>query len=354
MLVALVFAVCAQKPDYSVILKANEDYAKATSVSGTIECQAFGSKEIWAFSIAPKSFAVLQTPNRVYSSEMGHYIVYHPFNKTYTSQELPKNTLVQLPEIWLFADVGRGGNQPAPFLRTQEAPKKIEMYGRSVWALGGLSLPNGGKAECYVDATTGALLGWKESWTGPGRTRRYRITSLHWNTLGPKGKTPFVLPGNAKKIPGDSPLFLPPGQRLPDVNLVDEKGRKTTLAQLLKGTRGAVVSIGSPGCGPCELSKRFASKNIAAFRAKNIPFVALESWGCTDSDLQKIVHDNPVAFPTYRPSGPDDLQDRLKLAGAPTIYLLDSQGRVIDAQQGFEAKAFVKILRVLGLTNLKA
>ena len=51
---------------------------------------------------------------------------------------------------------------------------------------------------------------------------------------------------------------------MPDSALIDEHGSKTTLAKLLAGQSGAVISIGRAGCGPCEAAKRFAARNLSA------------------------------------------------------------------------------------------
>lgn len=277
--------------------------------------------------------------------------MYQPFDNSYYSQELPKNTSYGIQELWLFNLIGGGPGTPPAYFHSQEKPKKVQFAGKTAWEIRGLESGNANKARAFLDAATGELVGWDETSGSPESTKRFRMKSLHWNG---KGLPAFALPKNAHKVPLDDFMYLPKGYPFPDIALVDELGKTTTLTRLLSGNSGAVISIGSPGCGPCEASKRFASRNLGEFNSKKVKFVALESWGCSKTDLEKIVRDNPVPFRCYRPSGMDDLQNRLKLAGAPTIYFVDAQRRVIHAQQGFEPKSFAGSLRKLGLGRLKS
>jgi hypothetical protein len=329
-----------------VARRACETYGRATSVSGTLECDAYGSKETWSFSVAPRKFAALKTPYRTYVAEVGRYIVYQPFDKTYYSARLLPNTLMSINELWPFSLVGGGESVPPPYFHSQAEPTRTRFAGKEAWAIGGLR-EQGANVEAYIDAKTGELLGWKERWEGSPQGRLFTIKSLHWNAAA-KPAT-LVPPKGARLVPLDDMSYLPHGQPIPDVQLVDEAGGKTTLARALSGASGAVVSVGAPGCGPCEAAKRFAARNFTAFTKKNVRFVALEG-GCTQADLEKIAKAYRLPFRTYRPSGPDDLQHRLKLGGLPTIYFVDSNRRVTYAQQGFEPKSFAKALAQLRIS----
>jgi hypothetical protein len=346
-MLAILIAVAVRHEDYAAIHRTMQQFGKAKSVSGVLACDSYGSKETWTFSIGLGGARELTTPYRIISAGAGRYLIFQPFDKGLYQQDLPPNTTMDIPELWPFNVMGSIGDTPQ-FLRTKSAPRKVQFGGKTAWEIGGLAVPDG-QAQVFLDATTGELLGWNESYGGGGWNRQIAVKSLTWNKPVPALFTP---PKGVHPVRLDDLMYLPIGQPMPDALLVDEHGGKTSLSRLLAGSNGAVISIGSAGCGPCEASKRFAARNLAAFSAKRVKFVALESWGCTQAQLAEITKSNPVPFHSYR-AVQDDLRFRYRLAGAPTVYFLDGEHRVVRAQQGFEPAAFRTSLGSLGLIGLK-
>lgn len=337
----LAFLAITLQEDYASIRKAAEAYGKAKSVSGVLECEIFGNKEVWTFSKMANGEIVLRTPVQWRQSSAGLYTNYLPVDNSVYRERLPANTRMSIDELWPFTHIGMGVGAPPQYLRSQGQPRKAMFAGKAAWVTSGFPLPERTKGEAFLDVATGELLGWHESWGGSGWNKRFKVKSLSWNEDAKS--VSFTVPKKARQLKGDELALLPPGQGVADFALIDETGGKISLAKLLTGRRGSVLSIGSVGCGPCEAAKKFAHRNAKAFKSGGIAFVALESWGCTQEQLQQIAKANPVLEHIYRPEV-DDLRYRLKLGGAPTIYLLDAQRRVIHSQQGFEAKEFSQVL----------
>lgn len=346
MLAALVCVLLA--PQFEVVIAAYERHSKATSVYGELKVESFGQEEKWTFWRRPQAFTYLATPCRITLTQPGSYVVYHRFNKSKLEQHLDGGSMMQIPELWPFWNVGRPNS--AGYGNPLEKPTKSTFDGKACWALAGIPIVNTGSATLYFEATDGALLGWRVDYTSPKHTDLVHVAKLEWNR--PQQHAPWSPPPSKAILTLDDLMFLPPGKRVPDAPLVDEAGKKTTLYQQLKGSKGALVSIAFVGCGPCERVKDYAQRHFAALQSAGIKFIPLEA-NSEAKDLAALVKEHPMPFPTYLTGGEDDFYARFRVAGAPTLYFLDSKGRVLKGVQGYDPEVIAENLTHLGVSELR-
>ena len=124
------------------------------------------------------------------------------------------------------------------------------------------------------------------------------------------------------------------GTTAPTVQMEKYQGGKLSLADL----KGKVVMLDfwATWCPPCQEEMPSLIKLAKEYEGKGLVFVAASRDDMPDAPLyvqEYIVSRMPELAP-YVVYAPDELAMAFQVTALPTLYFLDREGRVVDAQRG--------------------
>ena len=133
------------------------------------------------------------------------------------------------------------------------------------------------------------------------------------------------------------------GQRVPEFTVTDAQGKKYTLTSLLKGKKYLVLDFWASWCAPCRREIPNVKNQYALYRDKGLQVVSI-SIDKNAAAWKKAVKEENLQWPNFlSPAVADDY----KVKAVPTMYLLDSEGRVVaenDDARGEKLAAKLKEL----------
>ncbi len=158
-----------------------------------------------------------------------------------------------------------------------------------------------------------------------------------------------------KKV-AERPALLAAGAPAPDFN--SEKWGGGTLK--LSDYKGQVVILDfwATWCGPCQRSMPHIEKVYQAVKSQGVAVIALCVWDGKD-EYEKWVPQNQSKYSyqfAFDPAGrgAESIAGKLfKVSGIPTTYIIDKEGKVVEAIVGFSGDDDKRIEEALKKQGIK-
>jgi thiol-disulfide isomerase/thioredoxin len=145
--------------------------------------------------------------------------------------------------------------------------------------------------------------------------------------------------------------LAPDGAAAPDFKMKTYKGGTVSLSDL----RGKVVMLDfwATWCPPCLEEMPHLIKLAKEYEGKGLVFVAASRDDMPDAPLfvEEYVKSRMPELAPYVVYAPDEMAAAFKVNALPTLYFLDKEGRVTDAQRGMLSEDALRqrVKRALGL-----
>jgi peroxiredoxin len=151
----------------------------------------------------------------------------------------------------------------------------------------------------------------------------------------PDLSTVMVPPGFRLPVKRDPIPMLAPGTASPDIKLTDLTGRDIELSSL----RGRVVLVNftTDGCPHCVNAAQMLTRLYARYRSQGLEIVSIYHSNFNSvKSVAKFDGKNNIKYPSFmaEPSA----VNAYHINGYPNFYLLDKQGIIVQAYEGYYAE----------------
>src|SRR6218665_773333 len=132
------------------------------------------------------------------------------------------------------------------------------------------------------------------------------------------------------------------GKRSPPVKMQRYENGTLSLADL----QGKVVMLDfwATWCAPCQAEMPSLVKLAKEYEGQGLVFVAASRDDMPDAPLfvQEFIQSRMPELAPYVVFAPDELAAIFQVTALPTLYFLDRQGRVVDAQRGMLSESALR------------
>lgn len=133
---------------------------------------------------------------------------------------------------------------------------------------------------------------------------------------------------------------LGPGDRAPDFSVLDLDSNERRLGELLQ--RGPVVlTFGKSTCGTCELAYPYLERLFGSYPAERWSLLALlqDAPGPSRQFARRL----GLTFPVATDRAPYPVSQAYDPEATPTVFLIGTDGRIVDTLGGFGKAALNRL-----------
>ncbi len=143
---------------------------------------------------------------------------------------------------------------------------------------------------------------------------------------GPTESGGSVSPNQARRV------------KAPAFELMSLSGDKVSLSKL----KGKVVFLDfwATWCPPCIMSLPLVEKLVKDYRGKSVEFVSI-SLDQTEGVVTRFVREKGVTNKVIM-AGDSDISSRYQIRGIPAFFIIDKEGYVVDAWDGYHPSLEMK------------
>lgn len=115
------------------------------------------------------------------------------------------------------------------------------------------------------------------------------------------------------------------GQKVPDFTTKDDNGKEYTLQSLLQGKKYLIIDFWASWCVPCRKEIPNVKKQYELYKDKGLQVVSISIDKSLDA-WRKAVKAEDLQWPNFCDR---EVSDIYKVKAVPTMYLIDSEGKII-------------------------
>ena len=145
-----------------------------------------------------------------------------------------------------------------------------------------------------------------------------------------------------------STRLVPTGTLAPDFNLkVASNGGAMMSLSSLKG-KTVVLDFWGIGCPPCMQEIHELQAIWQELKDKDVMVVGVAAWGENRTDVMRLKQQKGATYPMLL--GHAEMVSAYKVESLPTLYVIDKEGKVVAAREGFWDRESLKktVLKAAG------
>ena len=134
-----------------------------------------------------------------------------------------------------------------------------------------------------------------------------------------------------------------PGEKVVEFKLKGDDGTEYDFAKLSEGKKYVLLDFWASWCGPCRKEIPNVKKAYEQFKDKGFEVVSI-SIDKKEDEWRKAVKEENLVWPNFRS---EEVANLFKVKAVPTVYLLDSEGRIVAANNECRGEALAAKLAEL-------
>ena len=134
-----------------------------------------------------------------------------------------------------------------------------------------------------------------------------------------------------------------PGEKVVEFKLKGDDGTEYDFAKLAEGKKYVLLDFWASWCGPCRKEIPNVKKAYEQFKDKGFEVVSI-SIDKKEDEWRKAVKEENLVWPNFRS---EEVANLFKVKAVPTVYLLDSEGRIVASNNECRGEALAAKLAEL-------
>ena len=134
-----------------------------------------------------------------------------------------------------------------------------------------------------------------------------------------------------------------PGDKVVEFKLKGDDGTEYDFAKLAEGMKYVLLDFWASWCGPCRKEIPNVKKAYEQFKDKGFEVVSI-SIDKKEDEWRKAVKEENLVWPNFRS---EEVANLFKVKAVPTVYLLDSEGRIVASNAECRGEALAAKLAEL-------
>ena len=134
-----------------------------------------------------------------------------------------------------------------------------------------------------------------------------------------------------------------PGDKVVEFKLKGDDGTEYDFAKLAEGKKYVLLDFWASWCGPCRKEIPNVKKAYEQFKDKGFEVVSI-SIDKKEDEWRKAVKEENLVWPNFRS---EEVANLFKVKAVPTVYLLDSEGRIVASNAECRGEALAAKLAEL-------